>query len=144
MVQKIESNSIEDLVMLLSRLGLAALFIIGGFEKIFTISGFAAIMASHGLPFASLSPYVAIVIELVGGIVFLLGYQTRLIAILFAIYTIVTALIGHNFWAIADAAASHGNQIHFFKNVSIAGGFLAVYVTGGGRFSVDGRLRNRS
>ena len=134
----------QNEVLFISRLLLATLFIVAGFGKIFSITEFAAMMAKHDLPFASLSPYPVIVIELLGGLVFLCGYQTRLLAVLFAIFTIFSALVAHQFWGLTDPAAKLANQINFFKNLSIAGGFLAVYVTGGGRFSVDGWRRSQS
>jgi putative oxidoreductase len=134
----------DSAIMLLSRALLAAIFIISGYGKIFSIDKFAATMASHGLPLAHFSPYAAIVIELLGGLVFLLGFQTRLLAVLFAIYTIFTGFVGHAFWNLTDPAAHMANQIHFLKNLAIAGGFLAVVVTAGGRFSIDTWLKRGS
>ena len=54
-----------------------------------------------------------------------------------AVYTIATAVIGHDFWNVADAALQHDMVIHFWKNVGIAGGFLLLYVTGAGGASID-------
>jgi putative oxidoreductase len=48
-------------------------------------------------------------------------------------------LIGHRFWDVTDAA-QRGNQLnHFWKNIAMIGGFLALYVAGAGSFSIDAR-----
>jgi uncharacterized membrane protein YphA (DoxX/SURF4 family) len=60
-------------------------------------------------------------------------------ALLLAAFTIVAALIGHRFWDITDAA-QRGNQLnHFWKNIAMIGGFLALYVAGAGALSIDAR-----
>jgi putative oxidoreductase len=124
-------------VLCLARICLAALFVTSGFEKFSAVGPFAAMMAQHGVPAAWLTPYLAILIEFFGGLVLLLGVQTRLLAVLFAVYTLVTALIGHPFWSMSGAAV-RPNEINFYKNIGIIGGFLLLYVTGGGRYSLDG------
>ncbi|MCA0422722.1 MAG: DoxX family protein, partial [Proteobacteria bacterium] len=84
-----------------------------------------------GVP-GALLPLV-ILTELGGGLAILLGWQTRLIAVLLAGFTVLTALMFHNDWS------QQSQQINFLKNLSIAGGFLALFAAGAGRFSVDGR-----
>jgi putative oxidoreductase len=63
----------------------------------------------------------------------LFGYQTRLVALGCAIYVLIAALIAHrNF--------GDPNQMsHFWKNMAIVGGFIALMVAGAGSYSVDGR-----
>ena len=56
-----------------------------------------------------------------------------------AFYTLATALIGHTFWA-EEGAARYGDAINFYKNISIMGGFLLLYVAGPGRYALDARL----
>ncbi len=76
---------------------------------------------------------IAIVLELGGGLLILLGYHTRCVALICAIYVLIAALIAHRNFA-------DGNQMsHFFKNMAIVGGFLALMVSGAGRYSLDGR-----
>ena len=57
-------------------------------------------------------------------------------------FTIAATLIGHRYWEIAEPAARRMQQSHFAKNITIIGGLILLYVTGGGRFSIDG-LRRR-
>ena len=126
----------HDLVICLGRILLCVLFITAGFGKLFTIDAFAANMASKGMPFPALFPIIAIVIELGGGVVLALGVETRVLAVLFAIYVAVASLISHPFWTMTDPARA-ANAIHFYKNIAIIGGFLLLAATGGGRYSVD-------
>jgi putative oxidoreductase len=59
--------------------------------------------------------------------------------LLLALFTLVAALIGHRFWEITDAAQRGNQLIHFWKNLAMVGGFLALYVGGAGAFSLDAR-----
>ena len=64
------------------------------------------------------------------------GYKTRIVSIILAVFTVATAVIFHNFWAM-PADKAYVNQLMFFKNIAIAGGLLAIAALGAGRFSVD-------
>jgi putative oxidoreductase len=82
-----------------------------------------------------LSYLLAIVAELGGGILLLVGYRARVISLAMAIFAVVTALVfHHNF-------ADQNQMIHFLKNFAIAGGLLQVAAFGAGAFSLDERLR---
>lgn len=136
------SEKIRDEVLLLARILLAVLFLRFGWSKLMDYSGTAAYMSQVGTPVPPLAAVVAIVIEFFGSIAIILGVFTRLLAILFALYTFATALIGHHYWTMTGAAAA-ANMINFYKNISLIGGFLLLYVTGAGRYSIDTRLRSR-
>ena len=82
---------------------------------------------------------VAIVVEFFIALAVAFGASTRPLALLLALYTLGTALIAHHFWTM-DGDVRSENAINFYKNISIIGGFLLLYVTGGGRYSVDARL----
>ena len=121
----------NDIVALVSRMFMCALFILYGYFKLTGYAGTAAYMAKLGLP--SFFAALAVIIELGGGILILLGYHTRLAACGLAIYVVVAALIAHRHFA-------DPNQLsHFMKNMAIAGGFLAIAASGGGAFSMDRR-----
>ena len=80
----------------------------------------------------------AIVVELGLGLLLLVGFKTRLSAIVLAVFTVAAAVFFHNYWALpADKAFMH--QLMFWKNVAIAGGLLGFAAFGAGRLSIDGR-----
>ena len=119
------------LVPLIARLLLAALFIVAGFNKITNVAGTAAYMGRQGLPEPQLVAWAVIAIELLGGLMLILGWKTRWVAWGLAFFTLATAIVGHAFWK--DAAQT----TQFLKNLAIVGGFLLLAVAGPGRLSVD-------
>lgn len=125
---------------LAGRAAIASLFISSGFGKIYKAPAFAAAMAAKGMPVPELFPYLAILIELVGGLVLLAGFKTRTLALLFIGYVTFATILAHDFWSMSEAQTRAANMLHFFKNCAIIGGFALLYVTGGGAWSVD-RLR---
>ena len=75
-----------------------------------------------------------ILAELGGGSCSLIGWQTRCAALALAIFCVVAALLFHtNF-------ADRNQLLHFEKDLAIAGGLLAFFAFGPGRYAVDGRL----
>ena len=126
----------QDGLALLGRIFLAALFIPAGFGKIAGFTGTAGYIASVGLPLPQVGAAIAIVVELGLGILLLVGFKTRLAALLIALFTLAAALFFHNYWSMpADKVMI--NQLMFWKNIAIAGGLLAFTAFGPGRFSVD-------
>jgi putative oxidoreductase len=131
MMAKLESQS--DLALLIGRLFYSSLFVLFGYFKVTAYSGTVTYMAAKGLPAPSLFAVLAIVFELGGGFLMLVGYQTRLVALALAVYTLAAALIAHtNF-------ADTNQLIHFMKNMAIVGGSLAFFVSGAGAYSLDRR-----
>jgi putative oxidoreductase len=130
----------RDEVILVARVLLVALFVVFGWGKLADYSATVGYMAQVGAPAPSLAAVVAIVAEVFAALALAIGILTRPLALLLALYTLGTALIGHHFWTM-EGAARYGNAINFYKNVSIIGGFLLLYVTGPGKYSVDARFR---
>lgn len=123
----------NDVVTLLGRIFMASLFILYGYFKLKGYAGTETYMAGKGLP--SISAALAVAIELGGGILILIGYQTRLVALGFAVYTLIAALLAHAHFADANQLS------HFMKNMAIVGGFLALAVSGAGAHSVDAMMK---
>ena len=136
-------SQVSSATWLAGRAGLAILFIVSGYGKLYTGDAFGQAMAARGIPGAPLLPTLAIVIELGGGFVLLFGAKTRLMAVLFAIYTLVATLIAHTFWLDTVPAVRSANLLHFDKNLAIIGGFLLLATVGGGAFSIDGWRHRR-
>lgn len=126
----------QDGVALLGRVLIAALFIPAGFGKLMGFAGTTGYIASVGLPLPQVGAVIAILVELVLGIALLVGFKTRIAALLIAIFTVVAAIFFHNYWAM-PADKAFVNQLMFWKNIAIAGGLLGFFAFGPGRFSVD-------
>jgi len=116
---------------LLGRLFLVALFIFAGIGKITGYAGTQAYMESAGVP-GMLLPLV-ILTELGGGILILLGWQTRIVAFLLAGFTLLTLLIFH------QHMATQTDQIIVLAELADAGGFLLLVAHGAGPWSLDAR-----
>ena len=128
----------KDEVLLLARVLLMSLFVIFGWDKLTNFSGTTSYMEAAGLPLPTLAAASALIMEFFVGIAILLGYYTRPLSVLLAIYTIVTAMIGHRYWLFTDAQRID-MMINFYKNFSIAGGLLLLCITGPGKYSIDRR-----
>lgn len=128
----------KDAVILLARVLLMVLFIMFGWSKLTGFSGTVAYMTSSGAPVPELSAVIGVVMEFVVGIALLVGFYTRPLALLLAVYTLGTAFIGHHYWNMTGAV-QYDNMIHFYKNISIIGGLLLLCVTGAGKYSIDRR-----
>jgi putative oxidoreductase len=123
----------SDQAALIGRILYAAMLLLFGYGKIIAFSATAGYMSSLGLPLPSLATFIAIIVEIGGGLLLLIGYQTRLVAFGLAIYVLVTAFIGH--FQLSDL-----NQFqHFMKNIAIVGGSLAFVAFGAGAYSLDAR-----
>lgn len=132
----------RDGVILAARILLVALFVVFGWSKLTNYAGTVGYMTQAGAPLPAVAALVAVVMEAGVASVVALGAWTRPLALLMALYTLGTALIGHHFWTMSGMARFE-NAINFYKNISIISGFLLLYVTGGGRYSLDALLAAR-
>jgi putative oxidoreductase len=130
------NTSTNDAAALAGRILLAVIFLISGFGKITGYSGTEAYMATR-LPMAGILLPLTILTELGGGLALVAGFKARWAALLLAGFTLLSAIVFHNFWAVTDAAQHMNQQINFLKNVAIAGGMLMVFAFGPGRYSMD-------
>jgi putative oxidoreductase len=80
--------------------------------------------------------YLIAAVELLGGLAILLGFKTQWVAGALVVYIIILTLLVNPFW-LEQGAAREANQIQFYKNLAIIGGFLLLAITGAGRYSVD-------
>jgi putative oxidoreductase len=129
----------NDEIILIARILLVTLFLVFGWDKLTDYAGASAYMAQVGAPLPALAALVAIVMEVAVAWAIAVGLRTGPLAILLDVYTLGTGIIGHPFWA-AEGATRYMDAINFYKNISIIGGCLLLYVTGPGRYSVDARL----
>jgi putative oxidoreductase len=115
------------------RVLIAVLFLLSGLSKLAAPAMTLGYIASVGLPAPLLGYLIAIAVEIGGGLLLVLGLQTKLVALVMAGFAIATALAFHN------NLADQNTMIHFMKNIAIAGGLLQVVAFGAGAFSLDGR-----
>ncbi len=122
-------DKLQELSAPIGRLLLSMIFIFSGFTKITGYAATQGYMEAMGVP-GMLLPLV-IAVELLGGIAILLGFKARLVAILMAGFSIVSALLFHQFWI------DESQMNPFMKNIAMAGGFLMIFAHGAGAYSID-------
>lgn len=128
-------NNTNNTALLLGRFGLALIFVVSGWGKIGGYDATQGYMAAMGVP-GGLLPLV-IAAELLGGAAILAGFLTRWAALGLALFTVLAGVLFH-----ADIA-DQNQFIALMKNIAIAGGFLALYASGPGAFSVDAWLARK-
>ena len=124
--------------LLVGRILASVIFIVSGYGKAMAMAGTVAYLEKTGVPMPGIAYYGVVAIELGGGLLLLLGLQTRLVALVLALFSVATALLAHT-----DFAAA-GQQINFMKNMAMAGGYLAFVAAGAGLYSIDAALGRRS
>ncbi|WP_297844797.1 DoxX family protein [Pseudomonas sp.] len=129
----LNSSTVNASLALAGRIMIAAIFLLSGFSKITAPAMMIGYIQSVGLPLPAVALGLAILVEVGGSIALILGYRTKLIAAIMALFTVVTAIAFHN------NLADQNQFIHFFKNIAMAGGLLQVIALGAGRFSLDAR-----
>lgn len=127
-------NTLQNSAELTGRILMAAIFVLAGASKITAYAGTQQYMAAMGVPGAMLPLVIAL--ELGGGLLLIAGYQTRLIALALAGFSVASAALFHN------NLADQTQFIMFFKNIAMAGGFLIIAAHGPGAYSLDRRGNN--
>lgn len=129
-------KSLQSISDLAARIMISALFLMAGISKITGYQGTQGYMEAMGVG-PQLLPIV-IVTEVLGAILIIIGFKTKITALLLAGFSVIAAVIFHaNF-------ADQMQSILFMKNIAIAGGLLFLVNQGAGRFSVDHRLANKN
>lgn len=121
-------NAISNISAPIGRILIAAIFIYSGIGKITGYAATQGYMEMMGVP-TFLLPLV-ILLEIFGGIAIVVGFKTRIVALLLAIFSLASAFIFHPF-------SDPEQQTHFLKNIAIAGGFLMLVAHGAGPYSLD-------
>jgi putative oxidoreductase len=106
-------------------------FMMSGLSKLTAYGATTALIAAAGLPFPPLAFAVAATVELGGGVLLVLGYHARLVALVLAVFALATAVSFHSNFA------DQNQMIHFLKNVMMAGGLLQIVAFGAGAISIE-------
>ena len=129
-------NQNNAIVLLVSRVMLAGLFVVFGVRKLMAVAGTAGYFGKIGLPMPEILVWLVILVELGGGLLLIIGWRTRLVAWILAAFTLGATFVAHRFWEF-DAAQYVPQLTNFMKNLAITGGLLMVAACGPGRLSVD-------
>ena len=124
------------IIEITGRIFLSAVFLIAGVNKIFNYEGTTAYMESFGVPGLLYIP--AIILEILFPLLIVIGYQTKISALIMAIFSVSLAIIFHT---------DFSNQMQvmsFLKNFAIAGGFIIIFVNGPSRWSIDYMLKSKT
>jgi putative oxidoreductase len=132
--------SCHDVVALVGRVIMSWIFISSGFGKITDVAAFSTVLAKRGVPAPSFMGWLGAIVEFGGGLLILLGVKLRYAAILMILFVIVATLISHRYWdyPVDQLVAQKTN---FWKNITIIGGLLFMFLAGAGRYSVDGMMK---
>ena len=129
----------NPMLPLLSRILIGALFVTAGVRKAMTIAATAGYFAKLGMPAGEAMAWLAVLIEIGGGLALIIGWQTRWVAWLLAIFVVIATGMAHRFWEFDDPGQYNGQLNNFLKNVAIIGGLLMFATYGPGSASVDKR-----
>ncbi|MES2423381.1 MAG: DoxX family protein [Pseudomonadota bacterium] len=132
------NNTLQNPLSLLGRLLLAALFLPAGIGKLIGFAGTVGYISSKGLPLPEVGAAIAVVVEILGGLALILGFGTRLAAVVLAFFTLAATVFFHNFWAV-PAEQQMVQQLMFMKNIAVTGGLLTLAAWGAGAWSLDAK-----
>ena len=118
-----------NIIDFVARILISALFLLNGFFKISNYDGTVGWMEGFGIPGILIIP--AIILEIVGPILIILGYKAKIAAGFLSLFCIATAIIFHNDFSDQMQLGS------FLKNIALAGGFLFIFINGTKDFSLD-------
>ncbi|WP_404810632.1 DoxX family protein [Methylobacterium flocculans] len=113
---------------------MGTIFLASGLSKLAAPAASLGYIKSAGLPLPQVALAVAIAVEVGGSLLLIAGYRARIVALVLALFSVVTALAFHT------AFADQNQLIHFLKNLAMAGGLLQVVSFGAGGLSFDARL----
>ena len=121
-----------NILDLFGRILISTIFLLNGVFKISNYDGTVGWIESFGMPGILIIP--AIILEVIGPILIILGYKTKIAAGFLCLFCILTAIIFHNDFSDQMQFTS------FLKNIALAGGFLFIVVNGTKDFSIEKKI----
>tara|TARA_E500000178_G_C16946667_1_gene719156 strand:- start:927 stop:1313 length:387 start_codon:yes stop_codon:yes gene_type:complete len=118
-----------NILDLIGRIFISALFLISAFNKVFSLDGSMGWMESFGVPGFLIFPTIAL--EIILPVLIIVGYQARIAAGILSIFCLMTAFLFH--FDFSDQS----QFISFLKNIGLAGGFLFIVANGTKDWAVD-------
>ena len=132
----------------ISRVLISAVFIVFGYIQFTHIGNYIAnpavikVARWTGILTPTIIAYMVASIDLFGGILILVGYQTRWTSVVLIVFVALTCILVHNFWTM-EGPARAANQANFYKNLALIGGLLLIYVHGPGTCSLEHRFARK-
>ncbi|MBF5045925.1 DoxX family protein [Aggregicoccus sp. 17bor-14] len=117
----------------------SVMFLVSGMNHFMNYPAMVGYARASGVPSPDTAVLVSGVVLVVGGLCVLLGAFARLGALLLAGFLLASAVLVHHFWKVADPAQAQDQMVHFFKNLSMAGGALLIAHFGPGPYSLGRR-----
>jgi putative oxidoreductase len=134
------ADTLADASLLVARVLLGWLFLASSWVKLTNMPGFVAYLTNLKVPNPEFWSWIAAPTEFLIGLALILGLATRYAALAAVVFVVIATSLGHRYWEFPQAQQL--NQFnHFLKNLAIIAGALFVFITGAGRYSVDGLLR---
>lgn len=139
----------SDCANLAARILTSVVFIVFGYLQFTNIGGYTTnpaivkfVAATGGVLTPTVIAYLVAAIDLFGGLLILVGFQTRWVAGVLIIFVVLTLIFAHPFWTF-EGPSRAANQVQFYKNLAIIGSLLFLIILGPGRYSLDNRLSGR-
>lgn len=130
----------QDAILLIGRILMGWIFFQSGWGKIFDVAAYAKTFPGRGL--APWMAYVSVPAEFLGGLLLIVGLGTRHTILVMLFFMVIATFSSHAYWTFPEAQrATQTSQ--FWKNVSITGGLLFLFVTSAGKLSLDHMLSRR-
>jgi putative oxidoreductase len=130
------NGAYQPSLLLAGRVLLALVFVVVGWGHLTNYGGAVGYFTKWAFPMPEVAAVLAILFELGGGILLIIGWKTRWAALALALYTLVALAVAHRYWTY-EAAQIFNQFSHFYKNLAIVGGMLAIAAVGPGRYSID-------
>src|SRR2546425_9867926 len=120
------TTSYNPILPLVGRILIGLIFLVAGVRKVMGFAGAVAYLGKLGFPAPEVMAVIAIIIEIGGSILLIVGWRTRWAAWLLVLFVVVAAFAAHRFWGITHAGQFRNPMNPFLKNLSVVGGLLFI------------------
>ncbi len=131
------TTTYNPIIPLVGRIFIGLIFLVAGVRKLMGFAGTVAYLAKLGFPAPEVMAVIAIIIEIGGSLLLIVGWRARWAAWLLVLFVAIAAFAAHRFWELTDPGQFNNQMNHFLKNLSLIGGLLYVATFGPGSASVD-------
>ena len=125
----------QDVILLFGRVLIGWIFITSGWRKLMDVPAFAKTMPRRNLP--EFLGYIAPPVEFLSGVFVLFGFATRYASLMLILFMIIATFSSHRYWNFTDPQQYQSQNSIYWKNVSMTGGIVLLFVTGAGRYAID-------